>query len=212
LSPPIGRITPSPGPLIVGITGASGVVYGVRLLQVLRDLQIDSHLVVTKAGEMTAVHEHSMPVREIRALATRCYSISDVGAAIASGSFRTMGMIVAPCSMNTLAEIAGGLSSNLLTRAADVCLKERRPLVLMARETPLHRGHLKSMLAVTDMGGIIAPPVPAFYARSETVDDLVNHSVGRVLELFGIETALTRPWAGLGSSRSRTGQVEEVAS
>ncbi len=197
--------------LIVGISGASGIVYGVRILQVLRELDIETHLVITKAGELSVAHEHTLAIGALRALAGRTYSINDIGAAIASGSFRTMGMIVAPCSMKTLAEIACGASSNLLSRAADVCLKERRRLVLMVRETPLHAGHLKSMLAATEMGAIIAPPVPAFYARPETIEDLVNYTVGRVLDLFGLETRLAPPWNGLGRSPSLTDKRTEVA-
>jgi 4-hydroxy-3-polyprenylbenzoate decarboxylase len=164
--------TPSSPPrVIVGMSGASGIVYGVRILQALRDLDVETHLVVTKAGELTASHEHAVPPTAIRSLASRNYSINDIGASIASGSFRTLGMIVAPCSMNTLAQIAAGISSNLLTRAVDVCLKERRRVVLMVRETPLHAGHLRSMLAATEMGAIIAPPVPAFYANPASIND-----------------------------------------
>jgi 4-hydroxy-3-polyprenylbenzoate decarboxylase len=178
----------------------------------LRSLRVETHLVVTKAGEMTAAHEQSLPLSGIRALATHSYSIGDIGAAIASGSFRTLGMIVAPCSMKTLAEIASGMSSNLLTRAADVCLKERRRLVLMTRETPLHAGHLKSMLAATEMGAVIAPPVPAFYAHPATIDQMVDHTVGRVLDLFGLETKLAPSWAGLGRQPSAADRLIETAS
>ena len=185
-----------PRRLIVGITGATGIVYGVRLLEVLRRLSVETHLVMTKPAEMTAAYEWPGPAREIRGLADVSYRIGDVGAAIASGSFPTMGMIVAPCSARTVAEIAAGTSSNLLTRAADVCLKERRRLVLMVRETPLHAGHLRAMLTATEIGAIIAPPLPAFYPRPETLDDLVNHTIGRVLDLFGLVSGLVSRWKG----------------
>jgi flavin prenyltransferase len=182
--------------LIVGISGATGIQYAVRLLEVLRDLRIETHLVATKPAEMTAAYEHPRPMKHIKALADVVHPIGDVGASISSGSFKTMGMVVAPCSMRTLSEIASGATSNLLTRAADVCLKERRRLVLMVRETPLHAGHLKAMLAVTEHGGIIAPPVPAFYAKPKTIDDMVDHTVGRVLDLFDLEAGLLQRWDG----------------
>jgi 4-hydroxy-3-polyprenylbenzoate decarboxylase len=185
--------------MIVGITGATGIVYAVRLLEVLRGLQIETHLVVTKPAELTAGDEWPEPIKSIRARADVNYKIGDIGAAIASGSFRTMGMIVAPCSARTVADIASGTTSNLLTRAADVCLKERRRLVLMVRETPLHTGHLKAMLAASEIGAIIAPPVPAFYAKPATLQDMVNHSIGRVLDLFDLETGLVDRWAGRGT-------------
>ena len=187
--------------MIVGISGATGVIYAVRILECLRAARIESHLVVTRAGELTATYELPLPMKHIRALADVNYAIGDVGAAISSGSFKTMGMIVAPCSMRSVSEIATGATSNLLTRAADVCLKERRRLVLMVRETPLHAGHLKAMLAVTENGGIIAPPVPAFYAMPETLSDMVDHTVGRVLDLFDIDSGLAKPWEGDGSER-----------
>ncbi|MBV9559666.1 MAG: UbiX family flavin prenyltransferase [Bradyrhizobium sp.] len=184
-------------PLVIGISGASGVVYGVRLLESLRELQIETHLVMTKAGEMTAAYEHPLPPRAIRALSSVHHPVSDIAAPIASGSFRTMGMIVAPCSMRTLAEIASGATSNLLTRAADVCLKERRRLVLLVRETPLHAGHLRAMLAVTEMGGIIVPPVPAFYAKPASLEEMVDYTVGRVLDLFELDTGQVQRWNGM---------------
>lgn len=180
--------------LIVGISGATGFVYGVRLLELLRDTEVETHLVVTKAAEMTRAHETDLSAEQVRALADVAYPIGDVGAAIASGSFRTLGMVVAPCSIKTLSEIATGVTSTLLTRAADVCLKDRRRLVLMVRETPLHAGHLKSMLAVTEAGGIIAPPVPAFYSNPATLDEMVTHTVGRVLDLFDIAVPGMRRW------------------
>ena len=181
--------------LIVGITGASGVVYGIRLLERLRDTDIETHLVISKAGEMTLAYETDMKTKELRELASVSHAIGDVGAACSSGSFETMGMIIAPCSMRSLAEIATGVTTSLLTRSAEVVLKERRRLVLMVRETPLTNVHLRNMLTVSEMGGIIAPPVPAFYAEPNTLDDLVEHSVGRVLDLFDIDTGQINRWS-----------------
>lgn len=195
-------MTTAPRRIIIGLSGATGVVYAVRLLEVLRELGIETHFVASKPGELTAAYEQVMPMASLRALASVCHPIGDVGAAISSGSFRTMGMIVAPCSMRTLGEIASGATSNLLTRAADVCLKERRRLVLMARETPLHAGHLRNMLAVTEMGGIIFPPVPAFYAKPTSLDDLVDHSVSRVLDLFDLDAGIAARWEGERPPRS----------
>ncbi len=180
--------------IIVGISGASGVVYGVRLLEILNSLKIETHLVMTKAAEMTLGYETGLKLSKIESLAHTRYQITDVGAAISSGSFRTLGMIVAPCSIRSMSEIATGVTSNLLTRAADVVLKERRRLVLMVRETPLHTGHLRTMTHLSEIGAIIAPPVPAFYTKPETVDDIVTQSVARVLDLFGIEAGETRRW------------------
>jgi 4-hydroxy-3-polyprenylbenzoate decarboxylase len=184
----------APKRLIVGISGASGIVYGVRLLEALRCVDAETHLVMTKAAQITLAHEMSLKVADVQSLAHVVHRPDDIAASIASGSFQTNGMIVAPCSIRTLSEIASGVTSNLLTRAADVVLKERRRLVLMVRETPLHLGHLRSMAQVTEMGAIVMPPVPAFYARPQTVDDIVNHSVGRVLDLFGIDTNLVQRW------------------
>jgi 4-hydroxy-3-polyprenylbenzoate decarboxylase len=195
----------TPKRLIVGISGATGVVYAVRLLEVLRDLGIETHLVMTKTGEMTAAYECAVPVKAIKALASVVHPIGDFGASISSGSFRTMGMIVAPCSMRSVAEIAHGTTSNLLTRAADVCLKERRRLVLLAREAPLHAGHLRSMLAVTEHGGIVMPPVPAFYTRPATLDDVVDHTVGRVLDLYDLDAGLVERWTGEDRAKSSNG-------
>ncbi len=183
-----------PRRMIVGISGATGIVYSVELLRVLKLLGIETHLVISAAGEQTRAHETSLSSKELRSMADMAYSIKDIGAAIASGSFRTMGMIVAPCSIRTLSEIATGVTSTLLTRAADVCLKERRRLVLLVRETPLHRGHLQSMLAVTDAGGIIMPPVPAFYPRPETIDQIVQHTVARALDLFDLDNGCVPRW------------------
>ncbi|WP_430397688.1 UbiX family flavin prenyltransferase [Ferrovibrio sp.] len=182
--------------LIVGISGASGVIYGIRLLESLKNSEVETHLVVTRAAEMTIAYETPYTAKDVKALADKVYPLEDVGAAIASGSFQTLGMVVAPCSMKTLAEIATGVTGNLLTRAADVVLKERRRLVLVPRETPLHLGHLRNMVSVTEIGAIVAPPMPAFYAEPKTLDDLINHSVGRVLDLFGIESGLVRRWQG----------------
>lgn len=180
--------------LIVGISGATGIVYGIRLLETLRQLDVETHLVVSKAGELSRAYETSLSAADLRKLADVVYRPADVGAAIASGSFRTMGMIVAPCSVRTLSEIATGVTGTLLTRAADVCLKERRRLVLMFRETPLHAGHLKSMLAVTEAGGIIAPPVPAFYNRPQTLEEMVDHTIARVLDLFDLDSPHAARW------------------
>lgn len=187
------RNTPPPR-LVVGISGASGVIYGIRMLQTLRRIGVESHLVISRSAEVTLAHETAMKVAELRALADVSYSAADIGAAISSGSFRTLGMVVAPCSVRTMSEIASGVTSTLLTRAADVALKERRRLVLMVRETPLHLGHLRTMTALAEMGAVIAPPVPAFYARPESIDDLVDHSVGRVLDLFGLDAGNLRRW------------------
>lgn len=180
--------------IIIGITGSSGIIYGIRLLEVLKDLAIETHLVVSKAGQLTRAYESELSAADLRALAAVYHKCSDVSAPIASGSFKTLGMIVAPCSMNTLGEIAHGLSSNLLTRAADVVLKERRRLVLMPRESPLHLGHLNNMVQVTQMGGIIYPPVPAFYHRPESLEEIIDDTVGRVLDLFELDSGLTRRW------------------
>ncbi len=184
----------SPRRLVVGISGASGVIYGVRLLQVLRDVGIETHLVMTRSAEITLAHESNYKVAEVREFASRAYSPTDIGAAISSGSFRTAGMIVAPCSIRSMSEIATGVTSGLLSRAADVVLKERRRLVLMVRETPLHSGHLRTMAQLSDMGAIIAPPVPAFYAQPQTLDDIIDHTIGRMLDFFDIETGLVRRW------------------
>ena len=178
--------------IIVGITGASGIIYGVRVLERLRSAGVETHLVISKAAELTLSQELDRTLGEVKALATVAHPINNIGASIAGGSFRTAGMIVAPCSVRTLSEIASGVTSNLLTRSADVVLKERRRLVLLVRETPLHLGHLRSMTSVTEMGGIIMPPVPAFDARPQTLDDVVEHSVGRALDLFDIDTGIPR--------------------
>ena len=194
-----------PRRLVVGITGASGTLYGVRVLQALRVLGVESHLVVSKAGDQTRALETDLSAAALRALADKVYAPGDIAAAISSGSFRTMGMIVAPCSVRTLGEIATGVTSSLVSRAADVCLKERRRLVLMFRETPLHAGHLRNLLAVTEMGAIVAPPLPALYAKPTSIDEMVSHSVARALDLFGLDTRTFPRWTGPQSARrSRT--------
>jgi 4-hydroxy-3-polyprenylbenzoate decarboxylase len=184
--------------LIIAITGATGAVYGVRLLQVLRDLHgIETHLMVSDAGVLNLHQELDMNRKEVEALADVVHNVRDVGASIASGSFQSEGMIIAPCSMRTLAAVAHGLSDTLITRAADVVLKERRRLVLMVRETPFNLAHLRNMTAVTEMGGIIYPPLPGFYHRPQTIAEMVDHTVGRVLDLFAIPHALTPRWDGI---------------
>jgi len=188
----------TPRRLIVGISGASGVIYGIRILQTLQGCGIETHLVMSESARITLVAETDMSAAQVEALASEVHHVRNIGASVASGSFKTMGMVIAPCSIRTLSEVAWGNTSSLLSRAADVVLKERRRLVLMLRETPLHAGHLQSMLQATNNGAIVMPPVPAFYARPKTIDDIVNHSVGRVLDLFGIETDLVQRWSGLG--------------
>jgi len=185
------------GRLVVGITGASGAVYGVRLLERARSLGIETHLVATPAGVLNVNHELGMDRRALEALASHAYSPGDVGACIASGSFDTSAMVVAPCSMKSLAAVAHGFGDNLLTRAADVTLKERRRLVLMVRETPFNLAHLRNMTSATEMGAIVFPPLPAFYHRPAAIDDLVNDSVERVLALLGIDAAEPHAWQGL---------------
>jgi 4-hydroxy-3-polyprenylbenzoate decarboxylase len=182
--------------LIVGISGASGVIYGVRLLQALRDLPVEAHLVMTKTAEVTLAYETDLKVKDVKALADVVHSPADLGAPISSGSFRTLGMVIAPCSMRSLGEIATGISTSLLSRAADVVLKERRKLVLMVRETPLHAVHLRNMVTVSELGAIVAPAMPAFYSRPTTVDDIVNHSVGRLLDLFDLDAGIVKRWGG----------------
>lgn len=180
--------------IIIGITGATGIVYGIRLLELLREVGVETHLVVSRAGDVARAYETTLSAADLRALADASYRVSDVAAAIASGSFRTMGMIVAPCSVRTLAEIASGVSSSLLTRAADVTLKERRRLVLLVRETPLNLIHLRNMLTVTEAGGVVMPPLPAFYTKPASIDELVLDTVTRVLDLFDIEVPNARRW------------------
>ena len=194
--------------LIVGVSGASGVVYGLRVLDACRDLGIESHLVMSKAAALTLAQETSLSVAEVNAKASVVHKVSDVGASLASGSFRTLGMIVAPCSVRTMSEIATGVTSSLLSRAADVALKERRPLVLMVRETPLHLGHLRTMVKLAEMGAVIAPPLPAFYARPASLEAMVDQSVGRALDLFGLSWTPVKRWGEdvgpVGADPSRT--------
>jgi len=180
--------------IIVGISGASGIIYGVRMLDILRELGVESHLVMSKSAKVALAHETNLKNSDVADKADFVYSIEDIGAAISSGSFLTAGMVVAPCSIRTLSEIASGVTSTLLSRAADVVLKERRRLVLMVRETPFHLGHIRSMAAATEAGAIIAPPVPAFYAKPTSIEAIVDHSVGRVLDLFDIENRLVKRW------------------
>jgi flavin prenyltransferase len=188
--------------LIVGISGASGTVYGIRLLEALRELDVETHLVMTRSARLAMSYETSLKPADVEALAAVAHRNEDLAASISSGSFRTLGMVVAPCSIRSLSEISTGVTSSLLTRAADVVLKERRRLVLMVRETPLHLGHLRSMTQVTEIGAIVMPPVPALYTRPQTIDDIVDHSVGRVLDLFGIDNPLVRRW-GEADDRAR---------
>jgi flavin prenyltransferase len=185
---------PGPQRLIVGISGASGVIYGARLLEILRAIPIETHLVISRAAEVTLAVETDLKPAAVRALADVVYGNSDMAAPISSGSFRTMGMIVAPCSIRSMAEIASGVTTTLLSRAADVVLKERRRLVLLIRETPLHTGHLRTMTALSEMGAIIAPPVPAFYAKPQTLADMIDQTLGRILDLFGLESGWVRRW------------------
>jgi len=190
-----------PSRLIIGITGASGVYYGVRLLQILRPLPVETHLVLSRTAEVTLACETQFKVAEVQALADHCHSATDMAAAIASGSFRTLGMIVAPCSVRTMSEIASGVTASLLTRAADVVLKERRRLVLMVRETPLHTGHLRTMTQLSEIGAIIAPPVPAFYAQPQSLDEMVDHTLGRLLDLFDLDSGTVKRWGETAGRR-----------
>lgn len=189
----------TPARLIVGISGASGAVYGVEMLKALKQAGVETHLVITRSAQITLAHETPYSLPQVHALASVVHSVADMSATISSGSFKTMGMVVAPCSMRSLAEIATGNTTTLLSRAADVVLKERRRLVLMVRETPLHSVHLRNMLTVSEMGGIIAPPVPAFYSKPESLDAMVAHTVGRVLDLFDVQHALVSRWDGLNT-------------
>ena len=185
----------NPGPpIVIGISGASGAIYGVRMLEALAARQIPAHLIISKSAALTLKEEIGISVEKVRALAQNTYQNTDLGAAISSGSFRTGGMIIAPCSIRTLSDIAYGTTDSLLSRAADVTLKERRRLVLVVREAPLHAGHLRSMLAATENGAIIVPPVPAFYHRPKTIDDIINQTVGRCLDLFDIDVGLVKRW------------------
>jgi len=184
----------TPRRLIIGISGASGVIYGIRALELLRGSGIETHLVMSRSAEVTLAYETSLKAAQVQKLADVVHPAGDIGAAISSGSFKTLGMLIAPCSIRTLSEITSGVTSTLLTRAADVVLKERRRLVLMVRETPFHLGHLRAMAAVTEMGAIVAPPIPGFSFGPKTLDDIINQSVGRALDLFGIDVGVVKRW------------------
>jgi 4-hydroxy-3-polyprenylbenzoate decarboxylase len=187
--------------LIVGITGASGAIYGIRALELLRGLSVETHLVLSQAAAITVAQETEYVVADVRALADIVHDRNNIAASISSGSFRTEGMLIAPCSIRTMSEIATGVTSSLLTRAADVVLKERRRLVLMVRETPLHLGHLRTMTQLTEMGAVVAPPVPAFYAGPQSIDEMVTQSVGRMLDLFGLDTGKVKRWSGIAAEK-----------
>ena len=207
------RVTGTPPKrLIVGISGASGVIYGIRALEYLRKAGIETHLVMSKAAEMTLVYETDLKVKDVRAMADVYHTMANIGASISSGSFRTMGMLIVPCSVRTMGEIATGVTSSLMSRAADVVLKERRRLVLAFRETPLHSGHLRTMAQLSDMGAIIAPVVPAFYTRPQTLDDIIDHTVGRLLDLFDIDLGVVKRWkieSGVDVSSRRLAKSDE---
>ena len=190
------RFTPARARLVVGVTGASGAAYGVRVLDACAELGVETHLVASRAAALTLKAETGLTVADLATRAVVAYKPADVGAAIASGSYRTLGMIIAPCSIRTLSEIATGVTSSLMTRAADVTLKERRPLVLMVRETPFHLGHLRSMVALAEMGAIIAPPLPALYAHPRSIEAMIDQSVGRALDLFGLDWGKVERWGG----------------
>jgi 4-hydroxy-3-polyprenylbenzoate decarboxylase len=189
--------------LIVGLSGASGIIYGVRLLEVLRATGIEVHLVMSKTAEITLAHETDYKVAQVKALASVVHSNADLGAAISSGSFKTRGMIIAPCSIRTASEIACGVTSTLMSRAADVALKERRHVVLMVRESPLHTGHLRTLTHLSEIGAVIAPPLPAFYTRPSTIEDIVDQTVGRVLDLFDIDAGTVKRWRDPDSKQKR---------
>ena len=195
--------SPPPKRLIVGISGASGIVYGVRILQALQGTGIETHLVMSDSARITLGAEMDLSIKDVEALASVVHNAKNIGATISSGSFKTMGMVVAPCSIRSLSEIAYGMTTSLLTRAADVVLKERRRLVLMVRETPLHAGHLRAMTQAVENGAILMPPVPAFYAKPQSLDEMVNHSVGRCLDLFDIDTDLVSRWPGMGKAAAQ---------
>jgi len=191
--------------LVVAITGASGAMYGIRLLQWLREsAQVETHLMISDAGVLSMHYELDMKRKDVEALADVVHSVRDVGACVASGSFQSEGMIVAPCSMKTLGSVAHGLSDNLISRAADVMLKERRRLVLMVRETPFNLAHLRNMTSVTEMGGIIYPPLPALYQKPQSIEEMVDHTAGRVLDLFGIQQTLAPQWQGIKLQRAES--------
>jgi 4-hydroxy-3-polyprenylbenzoate decarboxylase len=198
-----GEPTDPPRRLIVGISGASGVVYGARLLELLRPLAVETHLVVSRSAEVTLALETPLKPADLRARADVVHAIGDLAAPISSGSFQTLGMVIAPCSIRSMSEIATGVTTTLLTRAADVVLKERRRLVLAVRETPLHTGHLRTMTTLSEMGAVIAPPVPAFYARPQSLDEMIDHSLGRLLDLFGLDSGTVRRWGEALPARAK---------
>jgi len=198
--------------IVVGISGATGIIYGIRALQMLRELGIETHLVVSSAGEMTREYETPLSRSDLHGLADVVHPLSDVGASIASGSYRTLGMLIAPCSVRTLAELASGVTTTLLTRAADVALKERRCLVMMVREAPLHGVHIRNMLTVTESGGIIHPPVPAFYTKPQNIGDIVDHSVARALDSFGLDVRSISRWGESPPDLPGNDAVEPAAS
>jgi 4-hydroxy-3-polyprenylbenzoate decarboxylase len=191
-------IEPAPKKMIVAITGASGTIYGIRLLEALSSIGVETHLIMSDSAKITMAMETSFTPSYVESLATEVHLAKNVGASIASGSFRTLGMVVAPCSVHTMSDIAWGSTSNLITRAADVALKERRRLILLFRETPLHAGHIKTMAQVTENGAIVMPPVPALYTNPKSIDDIINHTVGRVLDLFDLDNDLVKRWNGIG--------------
>lgn len=188
-------------PIIIGISGASGAIYGIELLKVLKALKVDTHLIISKTANITIAEETDYKVSDVVKLATEFHKVDDLAACVSSGSHKTAGMIIAPCSMRSLAEIATGVTSNLLTRSADVCLKERRKLVLMVRETPLHSIHLRNMLTLSDMGVVIAPPVPAFYSKPASLDEMVKHTIARILDNFDLDSGEIRRWQGLSAKK-----------
>ncbi len=197
----------TPSRIIVGISGASGAIYGVRALDQLRAAGVETHLIMTRSAHLTITQELDMRPADVAERASVCHNVQDIGATISSGSFPTLGMLIAPCSVRTMSEIASGVTSSLMSRAADVVLKERRRLVLMLRETPLHLGHLRTMTALAEMGAVLMPPVPAFYARPASLDEMVDHSVGRALDLFGIDSGKVQRWKGMSAERG-TGQKD----
>ena len=192
-----------PERLIIGISGASGVVYGARLLELLRPLPLETHLVMSRSAEVTLALETALKPADLRARADVVHAIGDLAAPISSGSFPTIGMVVAPCSIRSMAEIATGVTTTLLSRAADVVLKERRRLVLMVRETPLHTGHLRNLTALSEMGAVIAPPVPAFYAKPQTIAEMIDQTLGRVLDLFGLDSGVVKRWGEPSGAEDR---------
>jgi flavin prenyltransferase len=188
--------TKHPRRLVIGISGASGTIYGIRMLEMLKKTDIETHLVMSKSAEMTMVYETKFKPKDVRALASVNHPAADIGASISSGSFPTIGMVVVPCSIRTMSEIATGVTSTLLSRAADVVLKEKRRLVLAVRETPLHTGHLRTLTTLSEIGAVVAPIVPALYNKPKTVDDIINHTVGRLLDFFDVDTKLVKRWEG----------------